>query len=91
MDFYTELLVATTIQVSPWPDNLRPGQTQQFTAVVKDQLGNILVGQAVVWSLSPGLTGTVTSSGLYTAGAPSSGGVRATVGSISNFVIVSIY
>jgi hypothetical protein len=59
--------VLATITVSPNPANVLVNATQQFTAVGKDGLGNIIV-IAPIWSVING-GGTITASGLFTAGA----------------------
>lgn len=58
--------VAATIVVSPTPDTLAIGATQQFTAVVRDASNNIL---AITpnWSVAAG-GGTISTTGLFTAG-----------------------
>jgi uncharacterized protein (TIGR03437 family) len=50
-----------TISVGPAEVSLRPGQTQQFTAVVAGTQNT-----AVTWSVTPQI-GTISSTGLYTA------------------------
>ena len=78
--------VLTTVAVSPSSASVQTGGTQQFTATGKDQFGNPMSPQpAFTWSISGG--GTISASGLFTAGsAPdgpftvtaSSGGVNGT-------------
>ena len=52
---------AVTVSVSPTTANLRPGQTQQFTATVTSSSNT-----AVTWSVSAG-NGSINSAGMYTA------------------------
>src|SRR5208282_5881464 len=51
-----------TVSVSPATATLHGGQTQQFTASVTNTSNT-----AVTWTISPAGTGTINSSGLYTA------------------------
>lgn len=59
--------VVETIQVTPNPATLAAGATQQFTAVGRDAGGNV-VPITPVWSVVAG-GGTISPSGLFTAGA----------------------
>jgi RHS repeat-associated protein len=63
-----------TVGVSPAAATLYGGQTQQLTATVTNT-GNT----AVIWSVSPAGTGTVSASGLYTAPASISSVTTVTV------------
>jgi|GEM_PF-2104200 len=61
-----------TIVVTPSNANVIVGAVRQFTAVANDQNGNPLSPQpAFTWSVSGG--GTISSSGLFTAGASAGG------------------
>jgi len=55
-----------SITVSPSPDTLRVGGTQQFAAVGRDAAGNT-VPITATWSMAAG-GGTITTAGLFTAG-----------------------
>jgi len=78
--------VLTSITVAPGTASVQPNQQKQFTATGYDQYGSLLSPQPVfTWSVGGG--GTITSSGLFTAGATvggpfsvtaSSGGVNGT-------------
>jgi hypothetical protein len=57
--------VASTVTISPTTATIPVGGTQQFTAVVKNSKGNVL-SVTPIWSVSGG--GTITSTGLFTAG-----------------------
>ncbi|HYF48704.1 MAG TPA: PKD domain-containing protein, partial [Planctomycetota bacterium] len=58
--------VLTTITVTPNGVTLQPGNTQQYTAVAKDQFGNLMSPQpSFTWTQ---MGGSITSGGLYTAG-----------------------
>ena len=56
------LLPPVSISISPISATINAGQTQQFSANVSNT-GN----HAVSWSINPSSTGTINSSGLYTA------------------------
>ena len=78
----TTSVTPASIAVSPASQTLNTGGTQQFTAVAKDQSGNALSPQpAFIWSVASGGVGTISSSGLYSAGsAAGSATVQATSG-----------
>jgi len=56
------LLPQITVSISPNSATLNAGQTQQFSASVTNTSNT-----AVTWSISPAGTGSISSSGLYTA------------------------
>jgi hypothetical protein len=75
--------VLTTITVTPNPDTLLTGGTQQFTAVGRD-VGNNVVAITPTWSVTNG-GGTIGVGGLFTAGGAAgsfSNTVRATNGAV---------
>ena len=82
----------TSITVSPASAALSTGGTQQFTAVANDQNGNPLSLQpAFTWSVVSGGVGTVSASGLYSAGTtPGSATVQAASGSVHGAAIVTV-
>ncbi len=57
---------APTLTVTPASVTLAAGQTQQFTATLRDASGNI-VGGTITWSVVSG-GGSINSAGLFTAG-----------------------
>ena len=62
----------TTITVSPASASVNTGATQQFTASAKDQFGTALsIQPSFSWTVSGG--GTISSSGLFTAGSTAGG------------------
>ena len=73
-----------TITLTPTTQTLAVGATQQFAAVVKDAVGNVLTALPT-WSVAAG-GGSITGTGLFTAG-PVAGTfantVRASIGSVS--------
>ena len=83
--------VLTTITVSPASASVQTGGTQQFTATAKDQYGQPLSPQPTfTWTVSGG--GSISSSGLFTAG-PTAGGpftVTASSGGVSGTASVTV-
>lgn len=74
--------VLTTITVTPNPASMNTGQTQQFTAVGRDQNGAVFLFTPV-WSVTNATAGTISAGGLFTAGATPgtyANAVRATSG-----------
>jgi O-glycosyl hydrolase len=86
----TVVSTLTTISVSPGTAIVDPSATQQFTASGLDQFGNAIAA-TVTWSITSG-TGSINSSGLFTA--PSSHGglvaVQAASGSLTGAAVVSV-
>ncbi|HVT39091.1 MAG TPA: hypothetical protein VHE78_08595 [Gemmatimonadaceae bacterium] len=83
------LVPLATITVTPSAATLVVGTTQQFTAVGKDANGTVM-SLTPIWTVGPG-GGTITSAGLFTAGAtPGSIGVTATSGAISGAATVNV-
>ncbi len=81
----------TTIDVSPGSATTAENGRQQFSAAAIDQFGSALVPQpAFVWTLPSG-TGSVSSSGVYTAmTTPGAATVRASSGSVSGSATVTV-
>ena len=67
-----------TVAVSPATASPAVGQTQQFTATLRDAGGAVLTGRAVGWSTSAAGVATVSGSGLVTAVAAGSATITAT-------------
>jgi hypothetical protein len=82
----------TSIAVAPGAVTLTDGATQQFTGTAMDQFGNALSTQpAFTWSVVSG-SGTISSSGLYTAPASGTGSatVGAAIGSVNGTASVTV-
>jgi Ice-binding-like/Bacterial Ig-like domain (group 2) len=82
----------TTITVSPNPQSLVNGTTQQYTAVGKDAGGNV-VAITPNWAVVAGGGSIVAASGLFTAGATAgtfANTVQASVGSVAGFATVVV-
>jgi hypothetical protein len=74
--------VATSITVSPASSSLSSiGETQQFTATVKDQNGATMASATVTWATSDDAVATVSSTGLVTSVADGTATITATSGS----------
>ena len=83
--------VLSTIAVSPPSASVQTGATQQFSATAKDQFGQPLSPQPTIdWTASAG--GTISSSGLFTAGSSVGGPftVTATNGSVHGTASVTV-
>ncbi|OAI48663.1 hypothetical protein AYO44_06785 [Planctomycetaceae bacterium SCGC AG-212-F19] len=82
----------TTIVVSPNPATVSTNATQQFAASGQDQFGVSLTTQpAFTWSLASGSVGSISTAGLYTAGAAAgSATVRATSGAITGTAAITV-
>ncbi len=82
-----------SIQVTPGTATVSPGGTQQFSASELDQFGNALASQpACTWSLSSTSAGTISSTGLFTAGSSASGTVtvKAAAGGLTGSATATI-
>ena len=70
----------TAVAITPATATVQRAATQQFTATVSDQFGVTMTDQPVTWSVSPLTLGTISATGLFTAGqAGGAGFVAATV------------
>lgn len=68
----------TTVTVSPPSASVQVGATTTLSATVKDQQGNVMTGQTIVWSTSNSATATVSSNGVVTGGTVGSATITAT-------------
>lgn len=59
-----------SVTVAPPTTTVAAGETVQLTAVLKDDLGNVLTGRAVLWTTSDPVRAAVSTSGLVTGLAP---------------------
>jgi uncharacterized protein YjdB len=67
------------ITVTPTSTAVTVGQAQQLSAVVKDSIGNVLTGRAVLWSSSDTAIARVSSTGLATASAYTGSATRTAI------------
>ena len=76
--------VATALSVAPATASVLTGASQQLTATVKDQFDNVMAGVTLTWTVTPATLGSISASGLFTAGANAGAGtVTATVGTLT--------
>lgn len=79
-----------TVTVSPNPQSMPVGTTQQFTQVGRDASGNVIAGPAV-WTVEAG-GGTISATGLFTATTTGTftNTIKALRGTISGFATVTV-
>ncbi len=65
---------AGSVKLSPLAVTVAGNVNQQFSAAVGDQFGNPFPSAVMTWSVNPATLGTITSTGLFTAGAASGAG-----------------
>ncbi len=83
--------VATTVTVSPASATLTAfEETARFTAEVRDQNGQVMVGAAVAWASSNAEVAVVDASGLLTAMANGNATITAVSGSASGSASVTV-
>ena len=59
-----------SVTVSPPSSTIITGTTVQLSAVLQDDLGNVLTGRVITWSTSDGVRASVSNTGLVTGLAP---------------------
>jgi PKD repeat protein len=79
--------VLTTITVTPATPTITVGQTQQFTAVGKDQNGTVMPFTPV-WSVNN--AGTISTSGLFTGTTAGTFTVKAQSGTVSGLATITV-
>jgi hypothetical protein len=83
--------VAATVVVTPPSASLNAvGATLQFTALVKDQHGDVIPSPAVAWTSSDDAVATVNGTGLVGAVGNGTARVTARVGSVSQSASVTV-
>jgi uncharacterized protein YjdB len=70
--------VVTTVTVAPPSASILAGTTTTLVATVKDQLGNVMTGQTVIWSTNNAAAATVNLSGVVSGVAAGSATITAT-------------
>ena len=80
----------SSVAVSPNSASLVSGGTQQLSATVRDGSGNTITGQSVAWSSSDPTIGTVSSSGMVTAGHAGSATITAAAGGKSGGATITV-
>lgn len=87
---YAIIRTLTTISLSPTSASVVKNGTQQFSATCKDQNGNqITPCPSLTWDTTDHTLGTVTSSGLFTAGSPTTLPATVTVKATSETIVGS--
>ena len=81
----------TEVMLSPGDFSLAaPGDTRQLGVLVLDQAGQVMTDVTVSWTTSAAGIATVSTSGLVTAVADGSATIRATAGSASDSLVVTV-
>ena len=83
-------LVPTTVDVTIDSSSIEVGHTAHASAVVRDQNGNVMAGEAVVWSSNTPSFASVSASGVVTAVAAGTAVIKATDGSASGTASVTV-
>ena len=80
-----------SVRVASAPSSIPVRWTQPFAATVRDQFGGAMPEQTVIWSVLPATIGTITPSGVFSAGpTASAGAVLATAGSITTRIPITV-
>ena len=81
----------SSVTVSPGAITILPGETRQFTAVVRDASSTVLTGRAVSWSTSNADVATVSATtGLATGVAPGSATITASADGVTGKADVAV-
>ncbi|MEP6620390.1 MAG: Ig-like domain-containing protein, partial [bacterium] len=85
--------IVTSISVSPGAPTIELGAAIPLTAVVRDQFGAVLSGQAVAWASTVSTVASVDATGIVTGRALGAAGITASVGDkagIATVVVVAV-
>lgn len=81
----TPIPIPTTINISPVTvPTLNIGNTEQFSAIVRNQFGNIIPNIIITWGSSDTTIGTISSTGLFTAIKEGTINITASIGTITS-------
>jgi uncharacterized protein YjdB len=83
-------LVPTTVAVTIDSSSIEVGHTAQASAVVRDQNGNVMAGETVVWSSNTPSFASVSANGVITAVAAGTAVIKATDGSAFGTASVTV-
>ena len=83
-------VTVATVDVTPTDATRQVGETVQLSVAVKDDAGNLLSGQTVLWSSSATTVASVSTSGLVTAHAVGSATITAAVGNKSGVSSITV-
>lgn len=85
------LFEITAIELTPnASDAFIIGSTRVITPVIRDSRGTIVQGRTVVWASETPTVATVSETGVVTALAEGSARITATVGAVSNAIVVNV-
>src|SRR5579862_1600538 len=79
-----------SITLTPEAASVTAGATQRFTAVVKDQHGNLMTGTALTFTSSDPAVATIAKSGVATGIAPGSSQITASAQGISSSALFTV-
>jgi uncharacterized protein YjdB len=79
-----------SVVVTPEFAEIEPGETQQFTAVLRDRLGNVVTGRDVAWTVVDPQVASIDGNGLALGLEPGSTEVRATSGGVTGSAMLSV-
>ncbi|MGQ0539828.1 MAG: Ig-like domain-containing protein, partial [Gemmatimonadaceae bacterium] len=85
-----QLVPVANVTVTPNPLSIKIGNTQQFTATLRDANGNILFGRPVTWTSSDTSKATITAAGVLSALAQGAVTITATSEGVSGTASVTI-
>lgn len=80
-----------SVEVTPVTASAAIGQTQLFTATLRDAAGNILTGRSIIWSSSDQAVATVTQAGVATGVTVGSSTIIATAGDVADMANFAVY
>ncbi|WP_281085505.1 DUF2341 domain-containing protein [Methanosarcina acetivorans] len=89
-DYEVVTLFAASLTVSPSSVQLNQSETQYFTAVAVDQLGNVISNTSINWSSSNETIGTIDSNGLFTANVPGKVNITASAEGVTGLAEVTV-
>lgn len=80
----------STLAIVPGTATVSLGKTAQLTAELRDQAGNIIPGQTVIWSSADAGVATVTSNGAVNAVGAGTARISATAGTLSAQATITV-
>lgn len=86
----SEPAVIQNIVITPESASVEVGETQQFTATVYDQRGDVMQGETITWSSDDESVANVNASGLATSVNEGTAAISANAGSVSHAATVTV-
>lgn len=80
-----------SVELTPVTASAAIGQTQLFTAILRDAAGNELTGRSIIWSSSDQTVATVSQAGVATGVAVGSSTIIATAGEVTDMANFTVY